>query len=353
VLPDYLVIDLKRGNRNTRRTGPLKKPSAAEPFQKKNGSLQRKVDEKERPVLTGFDLDDFHEGNTYYIEEFFPASETFLETHFCKIPYVKLSDFNLPFKEPPDDSYYSSSLSMKELGNLACTKCKEDKLDDKDILEISEDGYFQGSLEWTLQWEAADKQRILVDLERENRDLALSQTLGKSADFERNAQVLIEYFMQHHDWLSLQNVLQRKEVINNEKLIKILEKSLPYATNFLSEEIRDYLATKQKFLGKEQSDIILKIRRIARISSLFRETNFIEKMNPTSAHAQRKQEKSEDLPSSFLNEKGKSEFNIHFAVIDHLVRCNYFFLVEEYLYYNHSEIPLERASDRLNNVSVI
>lgn len=148
---------------NEFKTTILLNPTSSPKFQKVLSSKQGSI--IYTPSLNGCDLDDFKDTSKNSKIEIYSFFEEYQEKLAGK-KFVKLSDYQLPLNEKPnEDSYFSSGFfPQNENSNVFCSKCKYEKNSWKDMVKREEDGYFQGCLQWTMLWDERKKQKICLEL---------------------------------------------------------------------------------------------------------------------------------------------------------------------------------------------
>ena len=138
----------------------------------------------------------------------------FFEKKYTSNGLIKLSDFNVPFKEVSQyEDSFSNGFHKLNLKNFICSDCK--KLDKNKNVSLSDfleeeisNGYFQGCLEWTKMWNNETKQKILIDINFET-----------FSNEKINPIVFLDYYLQHHNWPALKNILKSYD----SEVIKFLE----------------------------------------------------------------------------------------------------------------------------------
>ena len=281
----------------------------------------------------GCDLDDFKETSLFYKSEFFSAMEEFHEALFQR-RFTVLNDFNLPFVQKPQSEDSSGLFPSQPSGSSShCLKCKQAKPMGNELLKRENEGYFQGCLDWTRDWDATIKQKILLEL----------RSLNSNGDCEGiDLLVLLDFYLHNHDWLSLKILLEKtmsssssqsiSMKLNEEttQIIEFFERNLGKTTVFFRETIRDFFAeTQDLYFGDEQANLRRKLQRLAKIGHLFPSTGFISGFPKPQfldliQELKRKSKGNNQKPNRLTPE-------LHLEIMDFLVTQGYLLILDEYL----------------------
>lgn len=262
--------------------------------------------------------------------DFFHAMESFHESTFSN-RFTNLSDYNLPFSEKPfaEDSLSCTSLETRSL--VHCAKCKLAKNIEFGLLSHENDGYFQACLHWTRDWPARNKQRVLLEL-------------GGVQENELELLVLLDFYLQNHDWVALKRILEGVDISQRPAIVAFFGETLDKTTEFMRESLQNFFAERYDvFFEDERATSLKKLQRIAKIGCLFPSTSFISSSRrPT--FSQIIKETSRESAEK-VQERGLDQ-HLHDHFLQFLVDHGYLLILEEYIRFH----GLALQSDSLTNL---
>ena len=342
---NVILVDLKSLKSRTKPTYDLLKNLKAGVLNELMKELKPKSFFDHDYKTIGCDLDDFKETSVFFKSEFFSGMEEFHEALFQR-RFTVLNDFNLPFVGKPQSEDSSGFFSSEITNTSHCLKCKTLKTTGNDLLIRENDGYFQGCLDWTRDWDCKIKQKILLELKDIN---------WNSEGEEIDLMVLLDFYLQNHDWLSLKILLEKTDARRNMEILDFFERNLNKTTVFLRETIKDFFVeTHDLYFKDEESNVRKKLQRLAKIGNLFPSTcfismfpkpNFIEikpfpqeftwlKSFPNETINSRPSiGKTPKIPNIFPNFTKKSRLTseLHLEILDFFVFQGYLLILDEYL----------------------
>lgn len=285
----------------------------------KNGLVNDSYKEFKNKTLSdnyktiGCELDDFKEISSFLKTDFFSSMEQFHESLFHR-RFTNLNDYNLPFCEKPL-SEEPVGFSVSENKSLShCRKCKQSKPLGLGLIHKENDGYFQGCLDWTKNWDNQTKQRILMQhkvIEENEMDLL----------------VLLDFYIQNHDCLSLQRILESVDSKKMPEIIHFFENKLSSTTFFLRDFIQNFFAKSYEIYFKDEEESPKKkLRRMAKIGYLFPSTRFISTYNKPDFNDFLIHSLKEDVAGKY-----RLTPELHLQLMQFLVDQGYLLILDEYI----------------------